>query len=221
VATEITLPVIQSEVCVRLKDISLLVVVILGLYYLQAQSQAPASPTVTLQAELLKTLDASHIKPGDEVTARTATPLEFGGARFPVGATVVGHITKAEPNLLILVFDQITVKKTSSPLSLSLRAVMMPHAAPPAMSERISPTAEALGGVGLLRSPQTAAQDSTVSIFDSSQHPVMAGNGGVIGLSGVKLLVSSDPNIGSALQADPNQRLKLEKGLQLMFVVAK
>jgi hypothetical protein len=206
---------------VRLQDISLLVVIILGLCCLQARPQAPASPTVTLQAELLKTIDASHVKPGDEVSARTVSPLEFGGTHFPVGATVVGRVTRAEPNLLILVFDQLMVKKTSSPLSLSLRAVMMPHAASPAMADRISPAAEAGAGGGLLRSPQTAAQDSAVSIFDSSQHPVMAGNGGVIGLSGVKLLVSSDPKIGSALQTGPNQKLKLEKGLQFMFVVAK
>jgi len=85
----------------------------------------------------------------------------------------------------------------------------------------MSPSAEALGSGGLLRSPQAAAQDSAVSIFDSSQHPVMTGNGGVIGLSGVKLLISSEPKIGSALQVGPDRKLKLEKGLQLMFVVSK
>jgi hypothetical protein len=98
---------------------------------------------------------------------------------------------------------------------------MMPHRASQAMGERISPTAEAAGSGGLLRSPQTAAQDSAVSIFDSSQPPVTAGNGGVIGLSGVRLLISSDPKIGSALETDPDHKLKLEKGLQLMFVVSK
>jgi hypothetical protein len=209
------------EVRMACKNVFVAIVVVVGIGCVHAQSPAPAAPTVTLQAELLKHIDAGHSKPGDEVTARTVSPLEFGGTHFPVGATVVGHITKADPNLLILVFDQITVKKTSSPLSLSLRAVMMPHTASQAMGDRISPTAGAGAGGGLLRSPQTAAQDSAVSIFDSSQHPVMAGNGGVIGLSGVKLLVSSDPKIGSALQTDPNQKLKLEKGLQFMFVVAK
>ena len=197
-------------------------VVAFGLLGLDAQTSTPAGPTVTLQAELLKPIDAGHVKSGDEVTARTVSAVEVDGTKFPVGATVVGHVTKAEPNLLILVFDQIAVKKNAPvPLSLSLRAVMMPHETSPAMGERISPTAEAGPGGGLLRSPQTAAQDSTVSIFDSSQHPVMAGNGGVIGLSGVRLLISSDPKIGSALQADPDRKLKLDKGLQLMFVVSK
>ena len=188
---------------------------------LHAQMPAAADPTVTLQAELLKPIDASHVKAGDEVSARTVSPLDFGGMKFPVGATVVGHVTRAEPNLVILVFDQIAVKHSATALSLSLRAVMMPQGASQAMGERMSPSAEALGSGGLLRSPQAAAQDSAVSIFDSSQHPVMAGNGGVIGLSGVKLLISSDPKIGSALQTDPDRKLKLEKGLQLMFVVSK
>jgi hypothetical protein len=197
-------------------------VVVFGLLGMDAQTSTPAGPTVTLQAELLKPIDASHVKSGYEVTARTVSALEVEGTIFPLGATVVGHVTKAEPNLLTLVFDQIAVKKNAPvPLSLSLRAVMMPHETSSSMGERISPTAEAAGSGGLLRSPQTAAQDSTVSIFDSSQHPVMAGNGGVIGLSGVRLLISSDPKIGSALQTDPDHKLKLDKGLQLMFVVSK
>ena len=66
-----------------------------------------------------------------------------------------------------------------------------------------------------------AAQDSMVSVFDNSKQPIHAENGGVIGLSGVKLMVSSDPRIGSAFQSSPPVKLKLEKGLQLMFVVSK
>jgi hypothetical protein len=188
----------------------------------QAQTPATSAPSVTLQAELLKPIDASHAKAGDEIFARTVTLLEFDGIKFPVGAIVSGHITKAEPNLLVVVFDQLLVKKNSPvPSSLSLRAVMLPQETSTSMGKQISPTAEAGRGGALLRSPQTAAQDSTVSIFDGSQHPIMAGNGGVIGLSGVKLMISRDPKIGSALQSDPDKKLKLEKGLQLMFVVSK
>lgn len=222
------IPVIRAEVSVGLRNIGVTasivaLSVIMGMRSLHAQSQTPPGSTITLQAELLKTVDAGHAKAGDELTARTITPLEFGGTKFPVGSTVAGHITKAEPNLLIVVFDQLLVKKNPpAPLSFSLRAVMMPQGgASPAMAERISPSAEAAGSGGLLRSPQMAAQDSAVSIFDSSQHPIMAGNGGVIGLSGLKLVVSSDPKIGSAFQTDPDKKLKLEKGLQLMFVVSK
>jgi hypothetical protein len=190
----------------------------------QAPGQIQPAPakSITLQAELLKAIDAGHAKAGDEVKARTATALEINAMKFPVGSVAIGHVTRADQNLLIVVFDQIAVKKDPPvSLSLSLRAVMMPHGPPSSMSQEISPTAETAGRGGLLRSPTVAAQDSSVSIFDSSQHPVMAGNGGVVGLSGVKLMVSNDPKVGSAFQSDPSQTLKLEKGLQLMFVVSK
>ena len=75
---------------------------------------------------------------GDEVTARTVAPLEIAGMKFPVGAIVAGHVTKAEQNLLVLAFDHIAVKKDPPvPLGLSLRAVMMPQAPP--HSQQISP----------------------------------------------------------------------------------
>jgi hypothetical protein len=87
------------------------------------------TPTgLTLQAELLQAIDASQAKVGDEVAARTITPLEFGGTKFPPGATVIGHIKQAEPSRLVLVFDHIVIKKKAPvPVGLSLRAVMLPQ----------------------------------------------------------------------------------------------
>lgn len=185
-----------------------------------AQAQAPSSPALHLQAELLKTVDASHAKVGDEITARTALPLEIGGRKFPVGSTVIGRVTEIGPNQLGLIFDRITVKKTTPvPIGLSLRAVMMPHGAPASTGEEISPSANSGPGGGLLRSPTIAAQDSSVSIFDGN-HPVTAGNGGVVGLPGVQLTVNVDPKAGCVFQGNPKQGLKLEKGLQLMFVAS-
>jgi hypothetical protein len=202
---------------------AVLVLSVLAISLSRAQAQAPPpQPTVTLQAELLKPIEATHAKAGDGVTARTVTPLELGGMRFPVGATLAGRVTKAEANLLVVVFDQIAVRKDPAvSLGLSLRAVMMPTGSPKSTAQQMSPSAEAAHSGGLLRSPERAAQDSSVSIFDSSQHPVTAENGAVVGVSGVKLMVSSDPKVGSAFQSDPAHKLKLEKGLQLMFVVSK
>jgi len=77
-----------------------------------ATGEAPIGPR--LQAELLKTIDASRAKVGDEVNARTVMPLEFNGAKFPTGATVIGHVTEADPSRLMLLFDHIVVKKCSS-----------------------------------------------------------------------------------------------------------
>jgi hypothetical protein len=198
-----------------------------------AAATAPAGPK--LQAELLKTIDASHARVGDEVTARTITPLEFNGSKFPAGAVVKGHVAEAAPNRLLLVFDSIVVKKSAPVgLGLSLRAAMMPKAA--AQSAQISPRAEGAGGSNgvdqalqtprgrgeMLRSPSAAAEDSTNTVFQGPKQPepVMVVSGGVMGLPGVDLKVSIDPKAGAAFKVAKNNKLQLEKGLQVMFVVS-
>lgn len=203
-------------------------------------SEATSGPH--LQAELLKTLDATHVRPGDEITARTATPLEFEGTKFPAGAVLEGHVREAQPNRLLLVFDRIEAKKnTPVTLGLSLRAVMMPHAelaTPRDTSSQVSPSADAGGGNrgvdqatqnpngrgDMLRSPVGAAADSSDTIFKGpgavhGPDVVETRNGGVIGLPGVHLQVSSEPTAGAVFESDRGQKLRLEKGLQLLFVV--
>jgi len=78
-------PFVFSEVHLRIRSLlitAVLVYLIAAVPASQAQTQVPAQPTVTLQAELLKTIEASHAKVGDEITARTATPLEIAGLKF-------------------------------------------------------------------------------------------------------------------------------------------
>jgi hypothetical protein len=198
-------------------------------------SPAAASTGPKLQAELLKTIDASHARVGDEVIARTITPIEFNRSKFPAGAVVKGHVAEAAPDRLLLVFDSIMTKKNAPvALGLSLRAAMMPKSA--AQSSQISPRAEAGGVSGgvdqalqnpggrgdMLRSPSAAAEDSTNTVFQGPKQaePVMVVNGGVMGLPGVDLKVSPDPKAGAAFAVAKNNKLQLEKGLQLMFVVS-
>ena len=194
---------------------------------------APAAPSgVHLQAELLKSIDAGRIHVGDQVMARTVTPLEINGRKFASGATVLGHITQTGPTRLALLFDQIAVKKNAPvTLEFSLRAVMMPHAA---ASPGISPRAEcgncgtgAIPGTntprssGMLRSPEAAAEDSANTVFQGPQPAVKTGNGGVIGLEGVKLSVSDDPKVAAVFESSKSHDLRLDKGLQIIFVVSK
>ena len=197
-----------------------------------ASANEPSGPR--LQAELLKTIDASTAKVGDEVTLKTIQPLEFDGAKYPVGAIVSGHVTQVDASHLSLLFDHISVKKNSPvSLGLSLRAVMMPQAPPRSTGDQISPRAAGAGNTGvdpgiqnprgrgdMLRSPQAAVEDSGVSVFKGPRS-VETGNGGVIGLPGVQLTVSPDPKAGSTFQVDKDHKLKLDKGLQAIFVVSK
>ena len=71
-----------------------------------------------------------------------------------------------------------------------------------------------------MRSPEAAAQDSAVTVFDGPSS-VQAQNGDVVGLPGVQLRVSDDPKAGASFQVPKNRKLQLEKGLQVMFVVSK
>lgn len=200
-----------------------------------ASAPAGAPAALRLQAELLKTVDASRAKAGDEVTAKTVTTLEIAGQKFAPGATLKGHVTEAAPDHLSLVFDSIAVKKNSAPLGLSLRAVMMPHA----QSTPISPRADGGGGNtgtdvaiqeprgrgDMLRSPTAAAEDSSNTVFHEPQagatqsHQVNATAGDVIGLEDVQLKVSDDPKVGATFLATKHQKLQLQKGLQMMFAV--
>ena len=85
-----------------------------------ASANAPSGPR--LQAELLKTIDASTAKAGDEVTLKTMQPLEFDGAKYPAGAIVSGHVTQVDASHLAVIFDHITVKKNSAVPLASLTA---------------------------------------------------------------------------------------------------
>lgn len=210
------------------------------------QAAPPSAGTLpTLQAQLLKTVDAAHAKASDEVQAKTYTPLEFGAAKVPAGSMVLGHVTEAAPDRLVLLFDRIAINK-NSPLAagLSLRAVMMMHPGPSSPGQsggEISPRAETGGGGtgvdqaiqhpasrgDMLRSPEAAAADSSNTVFagGDSKPPapqvVETRNGGVIGVPGLHLTVSADPGTGAVFETAKNQKLKLEKGLLLMFVVSE
>jgi hypothetical protein len=228
--------------------LSILAVVLLCVdFSARGQTLPPAGETASphLQTELLKTLDAAHVRPGDEITVRTVMPLEFGGIKFPAGTVVKGHVAAAEPNRLLLVFDGIEPKKnTPVPLGLSLRAVMMPHAGSAKLQDttsEVSPSAQGGGGNrgldqgpqnpsghgDMLRSAVAAGEDSSDTVVKgpgAPKHgpgPVETRNGGVIGLEGVHLQVSDDPKAGAVFESDRGNKLRLEKGLQLLFVVTR
>jgi hypothetical protein len=189
-------------------------------------------------------VDAAHAKVGDEVQAKTYTSFEFGSAEIPVGSIVLGRVTEAAPDRLVLLFDRIAIAKgVPVAAGLSLRAVMMMHSAPgsPQNSGQLSPRAETGGGGtgvdqavqhpgsrgDMLRSPEAAAADSANTVFRGEHpaaqapQPVETRNGGVIGVPGLHLTVNADSKAGAVFETDKAQKLKLEKGLLLMFVVSE
>jgi len=80
-----------------------------------------------VQAELLKTIKAKNAKPGDPVKARAVTSANLpGGVSIAEGAVLLGQVRSADPRSLAISFDEAEMDGKKTPLSLSIRAAMMP-----------------------------------------------------------------------------------------------
>jgi hypothetical protein len=97
-------------------------VAILAALSLLAQSNKPF-----IQAELIKTIKAKSAKPGDPVSARTATAVALpGGVNIAQGTILLGQVRAASSTSLTISFDQAELGGDKKPLSLSIRAAMLP-----------------------------------------------------------------------------------------------
>jgi hypothetical protein len=97
-------------------------VAILAALSLSAQSNKPF-----VQAELIKAIKAKSAKPGDTVSARTANAVSLpGGVNIPQGTILLGEVRAASPTSVTISFDQAELGGKKTPLSLSIRAAMLP-----------------------------------------------------------------------------------------------
>ena len=81
-----------------------------------------------VQAELLKTVKAKSAKAGDPVKARAVAAVVLpGGVTIPEGTMLFGEVRAADPNSVSISFGQVEIKGNKTPLSLSIRAAMMPN----------------------------------------------------------------------------------------------
>jgi hypothetical protein len=82
-----------------------------------------------IQAELVKTIKAKTAKAGDLVKARAvAAVLLPGGITIMDGTMLYGEVHAADANSLSISFEQVEQKGKKTPLSLSIRAAMVPDA---------------------------------------------------------------------------------------------
>src|SRR6478672_8125014 len=99
-----------------------------------ADTKASASvpPGTTVQAELLKAVDAKKAKPGDEVVAKVTQEVKANDkVVLPKGSKVMGKVTQAQGRAkgqdeseLGLVFDSAVLKDgTQVPISFTIQAV--------------------------------------------------------------------------------------------------
>ena len=189
-----------------------------------ADTKASASvpPGTTVQAELLKAVDAKKAKPGDEVVAKVTQEVKANDkVVLPKGSKVMGKVTQAQGRAkgqdeseLGLVFDSAVLKDgTQVPISFTIQAVAnssgaMAQAAldAQASSTSISMANNAPGG-GMAGRPGLGSQAQGAPGADlhagnaaSTDHggQVTSTSRGVIGLPGLTLasgtLITSSTN---------------------------
>jgi hypothetical protein len=191
-----------------------------------ADTKASASvpPGTTVQAELLKAVDAKKAKPGDEVVAKVTQEVKANDkVVLPKGSKVMGKVTQAQGRAkgqdeseLGLVFDSAVLKDgTQVPISFTIQAVAnssgaMAQAAldAQASSTSISMANNAPGG-GMAGRPGLGSQAQGAPGADlhagnaaSTDHggQVTSTSRGVIGLPGLTLasgtlIISSTNNV--------------------------
>jgi hypothetical protein len=191
-----------------------------------ADTKASASvpPGTTVQAELLKAVDAKKAKSGDEVVAKVTQEVKANDkVVLPKGSKVMGKVTQAQGRAkgqdeseLGLVFDSAVLKDgTQVPISFTIQAVANPSGAmaqaaldAQASSTSISMANNAPGG-GMAGRPGLGSQAQGAPGADlhagnaaSTDHggQVTSTSRGVIGLPGLTLasgtlIISSTNNV--------------------------
>jgi len=113
-----------------------------------------------IQAELLKTIKAKTAKEGDPVKARAANAVVLpGGVTISEGTILLGEVRAADPNSLSISFEQAELHGKKTPLSLSIRAAMMPGGPQNNVDGVAAQTGSVIGMPGV-----------TLQVDDSPQH---------------------------------------------------
>jgi len=182
-----------------------------------------------LQAELLKTIKTKSAKAGDPVKARAVSAVLLpGGIAIPEGTILLGEVRAADTNSLSISFDQAELSGKKTPLSLSIRAALMPGGPKKSFGGNASvdaaaPNVHPMNGGPATPVPVTTQQAAPSARPDSggvvqSGRPVAAQAGSVIGMPDVTLQVDDSPQHASKFESS-GKELQLKQGLQFMLAV--
>ncbi len=182
-----------------------------------------------VQAELLKTIKAKSAKVGDPVKARAVSAVLLpGGLTIPEGTILVGEVRAANTNSLSISFDQAELNGKMTPLSLSIRAALMPGGPQKSSGGNASVDAAAPNVHPMKGGPATPLPDKTQNATPHATadsggvvqpgRPVAAQAGSVIGMPDVTLQVDDSPQHASKFESS-GKELQLKQGLQLMLAV--
>jgi hypothetical protein len=183
-----------------------------------------------VQAELVKTIKAKSAKVGDPVKARAVSAVLLpGGVTIPEGTILLGEVRAANLNSLSISFDQAELNGKMTPLSLSIRAALLPGGTQKSTRgngsvDPAAPNVHPMNG-GPATPVPVKTQDATPSPrADSggvvqSGRPVAAQAGSMIGMPDVTLQVDDSPQHASKFESSAKE-LQLKQGLQFMLAVA-
>jgi hypothetical protein len=182
-----------------------------------------------LQAELLKTIKAKSAKVGDPVKARAVSAVLLpGGIAIPEGTILEGKVRAADTKSLSISFDQAELSGKKTPLSLSIRAALMPGGPQKSVGGNASvdaaaPNVHPMNGGPATPVPVTTQQATPGARPDSGGvvqpgRPVAAQAGSVIGMPDVTLQVDDSPQHASKFESS-GKELQLKPGLQFMLAV--
>jgi hypothetical protein len=215
----------------------------------QAASAGQLQTGSTMQAQLVKPLDAKKNKVGDEVIAKTTHDVKSDGyVVVPKGSKLVGHVTEVKPHSkeqhdskLGIAFDRAILKNgTQMPITLSIQAIGRGNAASAVEDDTMattsagtmaSSTASAGGGlVGGVRSTAGGVVNTAGSVGGSTVNTVgnaagaasgslSANSQGVVGLPGLSLATQSSTFANASVISSQGSNVHLDSGTEMILRV--
>jgi len=183
-----------------------------------------------VQAELLKTIKAKSAKVGDPVRARAVSAVLLpGGVAISEGTILIGEVRSADSNALSISFDEAELSGKKTPLSLSIRAALMPggpqKSSGGASVDAAAPNVHPMKGGPATPVPVTTQNATATASPDSGGvaqpgRSVAAQAGSVIGMPDVTLQVDDSPQHASKFETS-GKELQLKQGLQFMLAVVQ
>jgi len=194
----------------------------------------PHADRIPIQAELVKSIEAGHLRVGDPVYAKVDLAWNNPSCNLREGAILKGRIVTQTPRSkavrsseLALLFDSGQCGgRDMKPLALTVAAVLAPDPNSRTSlygNQESQPLSEAVGlslgqqGTGSPMRSMLAATQTVLLEPPRNKPPQLVMPGQVIGIGDVKLAVGSGPE-GSSVLTSEKRNLRLETGSRLVLV---
>ena len=204
------------------------------------------APGSVIPVQLMKTIDAKKLKPGDQVLAEVTEDLKAANGEIivPKNTKITGKVTEAQArnkqdkeSQVAIAFDQAVLNGANMTLPLSIQAVIGPAylnpnsngasnqsaQSSPTPSGGMTPGGRSPGmGQPPTENPATSGSEEPASATSNTNaHPPVTGSTqGVLGIQHLSLSAAPNPAQGSVLTSDKNN-VKLEGGTLMLLRVNK